>query len=393
MHFFKETMGEKSVKAYDSVRTDPQAAQTTAASPELRLARPEMDELNWVFFGPYGLRAGWSILLFGVLLYFLLDLFQVILSFLILDVAHLHIDGGTALNTILGEGKRVAAVFAAILIVAAVERRRLADYYLSGTRRLSLSVAGAATGFAAVSVLIGVLREGGWLRFGPVALSGPPILEYALLWGIGFLLVGLFEEGAFRCYLLSTLERGVNFWWALVVVATMCAYLVASPEAHGGWGVYIVALAGLCPCLYLQLRKTSRSGFWQAAWAGSAGFGFIHTYNSGENWMGILAAGMIGFVFCVSVRVTGSAWWAIGCHASWDWAESYFYGTADSGFYARGHLLTSIPAGPALWSGGGAGPEGSVLVFPTILLLVAALIVYRRRKAEIFAGKNIPSSD
>ena len=106
----------------------------------------------------------------------------------------------------------------------------------------------------------------------------------------------------------------------------------------------------------------------------------IHTYNYGENWMGILAAAAIGFVFCVSVRLTGSAWWAIGCHASWDWAESYFYGTADSGFYARGHLLTSIPAGPALWSGGSAGPEGSVLVFLVILLLLGG---FRLLGAEV----------
>ena len=392
MHFFKETMGPKSVNSYDTVHPEPQA-EKTPASPELRLARPEIDELNWVFFGPHGLRAGWSILLFGVLLYFLLDLFQVILSFLVLDVAHLHIDGGTALNTILGEGKRVVALFSAVVIVAAIEHRRVADYNLGGTRRLVLAVAGAGTGFAAVSVLISVLRAGGWLRFGPVALSGPPILEYALLWGAGFVLVGLFEEGAFRCYLLATFERGVNFWWALAVVGTMCAYLFANPETHGSWGVYIVALAGLFPCLVLHVSKSPRRGFWQAAWASSAGFGFIHTYNSGENWLGILAAGMIGFVFCVSVRVTGSAWWAIGCHASWDWAESYFYGTADSGFYARGHLLTSIPAGPALWSGGGAGPEGSVLVFPTILVLVAVLVIYGHRKGVLLAGKHIASSD
>lgn len=376
-------MGPESVKSQDTLPSD---RETKPASPpaELKLDRPEIDELNWVFFGPLGLRAGWSILLFGVLLYFLLDLFQVILSFLVLDVAHLHVYGGTPLNTILGEGKRVAALFSAILIVAAVERRRLVDYNLGSTRRLVLIVAGAAAGFAAVSVLIGVLNEGGWLRFGPVALAGPSILEYALLWGIAFALVGLFEEGAFRCYLLSTFERGVNFWWALAVIGTLCGYLFASPETHGGWGVYIVALAGLFPCLYLHVSKSPRSGFWQASWATSAGFGFIHTYNNGENWMGILAAATIGFVFCVSVRVTGSAWWAIGCHATWDWAESYFYGTADSGFYARGHLLTSIPAGPALWSGGAAGPEGSVLVFPTILLLLAVVVgLYRQRKNAV----------
>ena len=382
---------------HDAARAERSADRDdTPANPsaDVRTGRPEADELNWVFFGPHGLRAGWSILLFGVLLYFLLDLFQVILSFLVVDVAHLRVYGGTALNTILGEGKRVAAMAAAVTIVAALERRRAADYNLAGARSLRLLLGGAAAGFVAISALVGALSEGGWLRFGPVALAGPPILEYALLWGLGFALVGFFEEGAFRCYLLSTVARGVNFWWALAIVGAICLYVVAIPRAHGAWGVYIVAIAGLLPCLYVHLRKFPSSGFWEAAWATSAGFGFIHTYNNGENWMGILAAAAIGFVFCVSVRVTGSAWWAIGCHASWDWAESYFYGTADSGFYARGHFLTAIPSGPALWSGGAAGPEGSVLVFAVILLLLVSVVaIYGRRKDEVREDRGIRASD
>ena len=129
------------------------------------------------------------------------------------------------------------------------------------------------------------------------------------------------------------------------------------------------------------MKKPEGTGFWQTAWVTSTLFGFIHTGNNGENWIGIFAAALIGFVFCVSVRVTGSAWWAIGCHAAWDWAETYFYGTADSGFTARGHLLSTTPAGNALWSGGADGPEGSLLVLGTILLLLAALLViYGRRK-------------
>jgi len=350
--------------------------------------RPEPDELSWIFFGPHGLRAGWSILIFAVLLYFLLDLFQVVLSFLVLDVAHLHVSGGTALSTILGEGNRVAALVTAVLVVGALEHRRLADYNLAGPRRLLRLFSGATAGFLALSVLIGALMAGGWLHFGPAGLAGAAILKYALLWAVAFALVGVFEEGSFRCYLLATLERGANFWWALAVVGAICVYLLTSSGAHGARGVYIVAAIGLLPCLWMHLRKAPRSAFWQAAWATSAGFGFIHTFNRGENWMGILAAATIGFVFCVSVRVTGSAWWAIGCHASWDWAESYFYGTADSGFYARGHLLTSIPAGPALWSGGGAGPEGSLLVFPTILLLLfAILVIYGRQNRPAIGGE------
>ena len=193
----------------------------------------------------------------------------------------------TALNTILGEGKRVAALVVSVLIVAALERRRLLDYNLAGSRRLRLFLAGVAAGFVAVSVLVAALSEGGWLRFGPVSLAGPRIITYALAWGAGFALVGFFEEGAFRCYLLSTLTRGVNFWWALASVGLVCLYLSMSPGAHGGLGRIRGGPDRAFPCLWLQWRKTPRSGFWPAAWVTSTGFGFIHTLNNGENWMGV----------------------------------------------------------------------------------------------------------
>jgi membrane protease YdiL (CAAX protease family) len=148
------------------------------------------------------------------------------------------------------------------------------------------------------------------------------------------------------------------------------------------WGVYAVVLVGLIPCLLLHLRRAPSSGFWCAAWVTSIYFGDVHLSNPGETWIGIFAAAFIGFVFCVSVRVTGSAWWAIGCHAGWDWGETYFYGTADSGLTPQGCYLTSSPAGNPLWSGGAVGPEGSVLVLGAILLLLVVVLVYARWSAR-----------
>ena len=99
--------------------------------------------------------------------------------------------------------------------------------------------------------------------------------------------------------------------------------------------------------------------------------------------MGIFAAEFVALVFCLSVRVTGSALWAIGCHAAWDWAETFFYGTADSGLTAPGHFLTAKAAGNPLLSGGADGPEGSVLVLGVLLLLLLALIaLYGRESAQ-----------
>ena len=338
--------------------------------------------LRWVFLGSHGLRAGWSVLTFAALAFLFIVLLGTIASTIGKALHASQNQGITVLAMIIGESIAVLAIVGAAALVARIERRRsLLAFNLTGSRRVLHFLGGLAAGFAALSALVGAMAWGGWLHFGPPALSGAHIFGFAALWGIAFLLVGCFEEGTFRGYLQFTLTRGINFWWALALVGSMCLGGLLATKGQGIWGVYIIALLGLVPCLLLHLKKAEGAGFWQAAWVTSTLFGFIHTGNNGENWIGIFAAAAIGFVFCVSIRVTGSAWWAIGCHAAWDWAETYFYGTADSGMVAKGHYLTTSPAGNALWSGGADGPEGSVLVLGIILLLLVALIaIHGRRK-------------
>ena len=99
-----------------------------------------------------------------------------------------------------------------------------------------------------------------------------------------------------------------------------------------------------------------------------------HLGNKGETAPGIFAVGLAGAVFAFSLYRTGSLWWGIGIHTSWDWAQTYFYGTADSGLIAVGHLFNTRATGPVLLSGGSVGPEGSVFVIPTLLLV--ALVIH-----------------
>lgn len=354
----------------------------------------ETRALRWTFLGSQGLRAGWSIVSF-LLLFFL---FMAGLGFTFVTL-HLVSKGRqaafTAQTAFLGELISFLALAGAAALVALIERRRgnLFAYNLTGPRRFSYFLQGLVAGVAGLSALIGMLAWGGWLHFGAIALSGVDILKYGAMWGAAFLLVGFVEEGTFRCYLQFTLTRGINFWWALGVVGLICGGLLLLSKGNGVWGVYIVAAAGLIPCLVLQLRKAEGAGFWQATWVTTTLFGFVHTGNGGENWIGILGAAAVGFVFCVSIRVTGSAWWAIGCHAAWDWAETYLYGAADSGNVATGHYLTTSPVGNALWSGGTDGPEGSVLVLGVlILLLVALLLLYGRRKSTALEASTAVSA-
>ena len=360
-----------------------------ANSPEIvapSLGERIFDCLSWTFIGSQGLRSGWLVAIFfliaGLLGATVGFVFQ---SFHLIDFNNMG--HWTAPLTITEKLIEFLSLVGAASVMALIERRHsLLAYNLTGPRRFPHFLSGLAAGFVALSILVGAMAWGGWLHFGPIALSGAEIFRFGALWAIAFLLVGCMEEGTYRCYLQFTLTGGVNFWWALGINALLCVSLYARAMGNSAWGVYAIALLGLLPCLMLHIRKTPRSGFWQAAWVTSTAFGYVHLGNNGENWIGIFAAALIGFVFCVSVRVTGTAWWAIGCHAAWDWSETFFYGTADSGMVAPGHFLTTSPVGNALWSGGADGPEGSLLVLGVILLLLAALLViYGRKKTALAA--------
>jgi len=371
-----------------AIRDD--GTQTLASPPDTlppSIPPPQVEEpwetralLN-ILMGPKGLRAGWSIAAF-ILVFFIV----VAIAGFVLMATHL-IDPKshdfTATNELFNELSLVIGMVGAAAVVALLERRRGNPlvYNLQGPRRTLHFVEGMTAGFVALSALIFALKWGGWLKFGAGALSGGQIFRFAALWAVAFLLVGCFEEGIFRCFLQSTLTRGINLWWALGIEAAVCAKLLIFNSGNGNWGIYGLVLLGLVPCVLLAWKKAESAGFWLAAWVTSTLFGFIHTGNNGETWIGIFAAGAIGFVFVVSVRVTGSAWWAIGCHAAWDWAETCFYGAADSGNVATGHYLSVTPAGAVLWSGGTDGPEGSLLVIAIIVLMLAALVaIYARRK-------------
>jgi uncharacterized protein len=124
---------------------------------------------------------------------------------------------------------------------------------------------------------------------------------------------------------------------------------------------------------YLQTTLARGVGFWPAAVVLSLLFGAGHAGNGGEAIIGLVSAGTIGLVFCYSLWRSGSLWWAIGFHTSWDWAQSYFYGTPDSGTLVHGHLLVSHPLGASWLSGGPVGPEGSIFVFVVIAATVPVI--------------------
>jgi uncharacterized protein len=295
---------------------------------------PETRFILWVFLGKGGLRAGWSVAIF-----MLLCLLLSAPAFLLSPQRGVSSTGFTPANAVHDESLQLLPALAAFGVMLLIERRNWKAYFLGGSRRIWKSLSGAVIGFLAFSALLGALSLSHWITLGPSTMTASAVTRSALLWGLVFLMTAVFEEGSFRCYLLYTMARGFG---------------------------------------------SSERGFWIAALVTSALFGAVHLSNTGENQLGVFFAALIGFVLCVSVRVTGNAWWAIGFHAAWDWSETFFYGAIDSGMIAQGHLFSASPMGKVLWSGGSAGPEGSLLVLPVILLVLAFLLaVYWRSRGPL----------
>jgi uncharacterized protein len=222
-------------------------------------------------------------------------------------------------------------------VMSAIERRPLLSFGLQGSAAWARFGSGVICGFAAVSLTVFLLMQMHVLTLDTPSEYGAIVWLRALAWGGLFLLVGLFEESALRGYLQHTLGRGIGFWWSAILLSVL--------------------------------------------------FGGLHGSNPGETPVGLITAGGFGIVLCLSLWYTGSLFWAIGFHAAWDWGESFFYGTSDSGTVVDHRFFTAHPLGNVLLSGGKTGPEGSVLVL--VLLVVMAVLMrlwWGHRTTSPFAG-------
>jgi hypothetical protein len=288
---------------------------------------PEFNWISLIFWGANGLRAGWRLLIFFTICAATIGVFGYVNRF----VGSGQVPGDLFSPEVLSETE--ATVFGVVLfaswVMANLEGREIAAYGLPWRRAFRGEFwKGAAIGFAAISFLLGALRVAGAFHLGGASLHGAEIWRNATLWACAFLFVAFFEEFAFRGYALFTLTTGITFW--------------------------------------------------PAALLGSAIFGGTHLGNGGETRLGAFSAGMIGLLFCLLLRKSGSLWMPIGFHAAWDWGQTFFYGVADSGQIAQGHLFNASFTGPDWLTGGTVGPEASWLCILLIGVLLAVFSIWMR---------------
>lgn len=326
---------------------------------------PPARKPNAFFFGRFGLRAGYGIAIFIACWL----LFTVIGSvFAVLATGKMHELVAAQMQAashpgapkpkvslpfqpalvIVSDGVTFAGMLALCWLMGRAERRPLGNYGI-GSSRVRDVVPGAICGLLILSALVGLLYKLHFIVFDSLALHGPAIFFYGLKWLIAFTLVGFAEEYAFRGYVQYTLMRGV-------------------------WGL----------AEKISPANTQAVAFWIAAIILSFSFGAVHLGNKGETLFGVSQVVAIGLVFAYALWRTGSLWWAIGFHATWDWAQSFLFGVADSGNVSIGRLFVTHAQGRPLLSGGSDGPEGSIFVFAAEVLTIIAIHVTTRPGA--YAG-------
>jgi uncharacterized protein len=315
------------VSAEERAKAEATPADVLGAGPDFSAA-VQPSYVQPVFFGSDGLRPGWG-LAFYVAMYYPLQFVASRWAF------SLDLGADGLWSTMLAEfGVMVAALVPAVLL-ARVERRAWGTYGLAGRQAFGkLFWVGAVWGFASITLLLATMYGLRVFNVAHLAMHGARVWKFAAFWAGFFLLVGFFEEFLLRGYSQFTLTRGIGFWPAAVLLSCM--------------------------------------------------FGLIHIRNQGEQWPGLLAAMVIGFFFCLTLRRTGNLWFAVGFHAAWDWGETFVYSVPDSGTVFPGHLLKSSLHGPQWLTGGMVGPEGSVLCFVVLAVVwVGFERVYRETRYRV----------
>ena len=203
---------------------------------------------------------------------------------------------------------------------------------------------GAVWGFIPSVVILFPIYLAGGCTFHGLALHGRDLAFYSMAWAIAMLALGFAEEFLFRGYALKTLAEGIGFWPAAILLSSI--------------------------------------------------FGLVHLiFKPHEDWIDPVSVALYGLFWCLTLRRTGSLWFAVGFHSASDYADMIVFAEPNSGNDGRpipGHLLDVRFHGPDWLTGGPRGTEASLLVF----VVLAGLFYFfdRAYPTRAFPTVSLPRS-
>ena len=89
---------------------------------------------------------------------------------------------------------------------------------------------------------------------------------------------------------------------------------------------------------------------------------------------------VLGVLLCVTVKITGSLWWAVGWHAAFDFGQFFIIGTRNGGQVPVGRLFDATFPGSAWITGGELGTEASYFMIPAVIATFVYVGLFLRRQ-------------
>jgi uncharacterized protein len=271
-----------------------------------------MDRVGRIFLNGSRIRAGWR---FGMFLALYLA-GEKALDFLLPKI--LPDLGMTWTGMLPNEAVEFALVAVISWLMSRIERERFSAYGLPLFRGAGwLFVTGVVWGIIPSILILIPLYFAGACSFHGLALRGSDLVISALGWALAFIGVGFAEEFLFRGYSLKTLAEGIGFWPAAVALSSL--------------------------------------------------FGLVHLiFKPDEGWIDPISVSLYGLFWCLTLRRTGSLWFAVGFHAASDYTDMVVFAEPNTGNEGKplpGHLLDVRFHGPDWLTGGPRGTEASLQVF------------------------------
>lgn len=122
---------------------------------------------------------------------------------------------------------------------------------------------------------------------------------------------------------------------------------------------------------------------WLGVLLSTALFAILHLGNAGVTILSVINLILVSFLLALFVLKEGSLWFACAWHSSWNWMLGNVFGLSVSG---QGEKITMIDLntkGNEILSGGGFGPEGSIV---TSVIMIFAIIIYAKK---VYKKKNL----
>lgn len=121
-------------------------------------------------------------------------------------------------------------------------------------------------------------------------------------------------------------------------------------------------------------------GSWLALGISALIFGLLHWPNPDATVVSCVAIALeAGVMLGAAYMLTRRVWLAVGIHISWNFTQSGIFGVPTSGMKSAG-LLEGRLQGSALLSGGGFGPEASIVA--VVVCLAAGVWMLRAASAK-----------